>query len=138
MWGQQREDINSRAQWESKKIKFAYGIHIFLCKIDLPLPKLRFYVCSNNKLQENKLALDFNFTKENMCPQVFLAKMTVAQCSHWALINSKVTFSFRYCPHPWPQFGQLVPLFLDVKIHDLKDSQKQNVWMWVGKGYIYM
>ena len=77
MWGQQREDINSRAQWESKKIKFAYGIHIFLCKIDLPLPKLRFYVCSSKKLHENKLALKLNFTEENTWPQVFLTKMIV-------------------------------------------------------------
>ena len=111
MWGQQREDINSGAQWESKKIKFAYGIHIFLCKIDLPLPTLRFYVCSNNKLQENKLALDFNFTKENMCSQVFLAKMAVAQCSHWALINNKLRFLSDIAPNLNPNSGNLFPFF---------------------------
>ena len=31
--------------------------------------------------QETKLALKFNFTKENMCPLAFLAKLTVGQCS---------------------------------------------------------
>ena len=42
--------------------------------------------CSYQKWQETKLALKFNFTKENMCPLAFLAKLTVGQCSLWALI----------------------------------------------------
>ena len=42
----------------------------------------------------------------------------------------KKMFSFRHCPNylnppPWPQFGQLGPLFSDVKIQDLKVNLKQ-------------
>ena len=41
--------------------------------------------------------------------------------------TEKETFSFGHCPNyltppPWPQFGQLGPLFSDVKIQDLKVS----------------
>ena len=42
----------------------------------------------------------------------------------------KKTFSFGHCPNhlnppPWPQFGQLGPLFSHVKIQDLKVNLKQ-------------
>ena len=42
-------------------------------------------------------------------------------------VNGKKTFSFGLCPNsppppPWPQFGQIGPLFSEVKIQDLKVS----------------
>ena len=42
-------------------------------------------------------------------------------------IKRKVSFS------SGPRFGQLGPLFKDVKIQILKDSQKENVLMWGGE-----
>ena len=46
---------------------------------------------------------------------------------HW-----KKKFSFGHCPNsltppPWPQFGQLGPLFSDVKIQDLKVSLELKI-----------
>ena len=47
-------------------------------------------------------------------------------------VNRKKTFSFGHCPNfltppPWPQFGQLGPLFSDVKIQDLKVSLELRI-----------
>ena len=49
-------------------------------------------------------------------------------------INWKKTFSFGHCPNylkknppPWPQFGQLGPLFSEVKIQDLKVSLELKI-----------
>ena len=55
--------------------------------------------------------------------------------SHEALregVNGKKTFSFGHCPNylnppPWPEFGQLGPLFSDVKIQDLKISLELKI-----------
>ena len=69
----------------------------------------------------------------------FTARLLEHHCSAWIHIhcwlrediNRKKTFSFRYCPNhlpprppPWPQFGQLGPLFSEVEIQDLKVSLK--------------
>ena len=52
-----------------------------------------------------------------------------ADCTFWLRegVNGKKTFSFGHCPNhlnppPSPQFGQLGPLFSEVKIQDLKVS----------------
>ena len=47
-------------------------------------------------------------------------------------VNWKKTFSFGHCPNylnppPWPQFGQLGPLFSEVKIQDLKVSLELRI-----------
>ena len=47
-------------------------------------------------------------------------------------LNGKKTFSFGHCPNPltpppWPQFGQLGPLFLEVEIQDLKVSLELRI-----------
>ena len=48
-------------------------------------------------------------------------------------VNRKKTFSFGHCPNylnpppPWPQFGQLGPLFSEVKIQDLKVSLELKI-----------
>ena len=46
-------------------------------------------------------------------------------------IRRKKTFSFGHCPNylptpPWLQFGQLGPLFSDVKIQNLKNISKKE------------
>ena len=38
---------------------------------------------------------------------------------------------------PDPVSGKMVPFLLDVKIQDLKYSQKEDVWIWGGEGDIY-
>ena len=47
-------------------------------------------------------------------------------------VNGKKTFSFGHCPNhlnppPSPQFGQLGPLFSEVKIQDLKVSLELRI-----------
>ena len=59
-----------------------------------------------------------------------------ARAHWWARIredlNRKKTFAFGHCPNhldppPWPQFGQLGPLFLEVEIQDLKVSLELRI-----------
>ena len=50
----------------------------------------------------------------------------------WEGVNGKKTFSFGHCPNPlnpppWPQFGQLGPLFSEIEIQDLKVSLELRI-----------
>ena len=69
---------------------------------------------------------------------VFFSIWNILHCSNSAIlgktsIEKKKTFSFGHCPNyltpppPWPQFGQLGPLFSEVKIQDLKFSLELRI-----------
>ena len=58
-------------------------------------------------------------------------------------LNLKKTFSFGHCPNylsphpPWPQFGQLGPLFSEVEIQDLKVSLELRI-LYILYNILYM